>query len=120
MAVCVTILATILGTLAALGLSRTMLPYRAVMLGLLISPMIVPVIITAVGVYMFYSHTSPLQSGSISHAIESAALVGVVDELVHGYGLSCGHVFETSRDEAADAFGFAAVVAEGVLVEVGL
>ncbi len=68
----------------------------------------------------FSPHTSPLQSGSISHAIESAALVGVVDELVHGYGLSCGHVFETSRDEAADAFGFAAVVAEGVLVEVGL
>lgn len=66
------------------------------------------------------NHTSPLQSGSISHAIESAALVGVVDELVHGYGLSCDHVFETSRDEAADAFGFAAVVAEGVLVEVGL
>ena len=65
-------------------------------------------------------HTSPLQSGSIRHAIESAALVGVVDELVHGYGLSCDHVFETSRDEAADAFGFAAIVAEGVLVEVGL
>jgi putative spermidine/putrescine transport system permease protein len=54
-AVCTTILATALGTLAALGLSRVNLPFRAVILGVLISPMIVPVIITAVGVYMFYS-----------------------------------------------------------------
>ncbi len=52
---CVTVLATVLGTLAALGLSRTSLPGRAVILGTLISPMIVPVIITAVAVYIFYA-----------------------------------------------------------------
>ena len=54
-AVAVTILSTILGTLAALGLSRTNLPLRSLMLGTLISPMIVPVIISAVAMYFFYA-----------------------------------------------------------------
>jgi putative spermidine/putrescine transport system permease protein len=51
----VTVLATILGILAALGLSRAGLPFKPVILGVLISPMIVPVIITAVGIYLFYA-----------------------------------------------------------------
>jgi len=55
LAFCVTILATILGTLAALGLARMTLPGRAFILSLLILPMIVPVIITAVAVYLFYA-----------------------------------------------------------------
>jgi putative spermidine/putrescine transport system permease protein len=50
-----TVLATALGTVAALGLSRANLPLRAVIMGLLISPMVVPVVITAVGLYFFYS-----------------------------------------------------------------
>ena len=53
---CVTVLATALGTIAALGLSRTTLPWRTVILGMLILPMIVPVIITAVSVFMFYGY----------------------------------------------------------------
>jgi len=51
-----TILATILGTLAALGLSKPHMPYRSLMMGLLISPMIVPLIISAAGMYFFYSN----------------------------------------------------------------
>ncbi len=50
-----TILATTLGTAAALGLSRSYLPYRSLIMGVLISPMIVPLIITAAGMYFFYS-----------------------------------------------------------------
>ncbi|WP_210542689.1 ABC transporter permease [Rhodoferax sp. PAMC 29310] len=50
-----TIIATILGTIAAIGLSRRNLPYKAVIMAVLISPMIVPVVITAVGTYFFYS-----------------------------------------------------------------
>lgn len=50
-----TILSTVLGTLAALGLSRSYLPYRAAIMGLLISPMIVPLIISAAGMFFFYS-----------------------------------------------------------------
>ncbi len=50
-----TILATALGTLAALGLSRPEMPYRAAFMGVLISPMIVPLIITAAGIFFFYA-----------------------------------------------------------------
>jgi putative spermidine/putrescine transport system permease protein len=50
-----TVLSTVLGTLAALGLQRADLPYRNLIMGLLISPLIVPVIIAAAGMYFFYS-----------------------------------------------------------------
>ena len=52
-----TILATGLGTLAALGLSRPEMPYRRAIMAVLISPMIVPIIITATGLFFFYSRT---------------------------------------------------------------
>ena len=50
-----TLLATLLGTLAALGLSRPLMPWRIPIMSLLISPMIVPIIITAAGMFFFYS-----------------------------------------------------------------
>ncbi|MFY0663790.1 MAG: ABC transporter permease [Natronospirillum sp.] len=50
-----TIVATVLGTLAALGLSRSEMPFKGLIMGLLISPMIVPLIISAAGMFFFYS-----------------------------------------------------------------
>jgi putative spermidine/putrescine transport system permease protein len=50
-----TILATILGTTAALGLSRPEMPYRRIIMAILISPMIVPIIIIATGLFFAYS-----------------------------------------------------------------
>ena len=50
-----TILSTVLGTIAALGLSRPEMPYRRLIMALLISPMIVPIIIIAVGMSFFYA-----------------------------------------------------------------
>ena len=50
-----TILATTLGTVAALGLSRPYMPYKTLIMAILISPMIVPLIISAAGMYFFYS-----------------------------------------------------------------
>ena len=50
-----TVLATTLGTLAALGLTSPSMPGRALVTALLISPMITPIIIVAVGVFFFYS-----------------------------------------------------------------
>ena len=50
-----TALATTLGTLAALGLARAAMPARRLVMGLLISPMITPVIISAAGMFFFYS-----------------------------------------------------------------
>lgn len=50
-----TLLATVLGTLAAIGLSQPHVPFRSVIMAILISPMIVPLIIAAAGMYFFYS-----------------------------------------------------------------
>ena len=50
-----TLLATVLGTLAALGLSRPHMPYKGLIMSILISPMIVPLIITAAGMFFFYA-----------------------------------------------------------------
>ena len=50
-----TLLATALGTLAALGLSRPHMPFKGLIMSILISPMIVPLIITAAGMFFFYA-----------------------------------------------------------------
>ena len=50
-----TFLATALGTLAALGIWRSRFPGQALVLALLISPMVVPSIIVAVGVYFAFA-----------------------------------------------------------------
>jgi putative spermidine/putrescine transport system permease protein len=50
-----TLVATILGTLAALGLSRPSFPWRSVIMPLLISPMIIPVVVVAVGFYLVFA-----------------------------------------------------------------
>ncbi len=55
LAVLTTILSTTLGTLAALGLARGNLPFRATIMAVLISPMIVPIIISALGMFFFYA-----------------------------------------------------------------
>lgn len=61
-AVSVTLLSTTLGTLAALGLSRPNFPLRTAVTSLLISPIIVPVVITAVALYFFYADIGLLNS----------------------------------------------------------
>jgi putative spermidine/putrescine transport system permease protein len=50
-----TILSVSLGTLAAIGLSSGKMPFKGVIMAILISPMIVPLIISAAGMYFFYS-----------------------------------------------------------------
>ena len=46
-------ISTTLGTIAALGLSRPEMPYRKFLMAVLISPMIVPLIVSALGMYFF-------------------------------------------------------------------
>lgn len=53
-AVLTTVLATALGTMAALGLASPHFPYRRAVMAVLISPMIIPVVIVAVGSYLFF------------------------------------------------------------------
>jgi len=50
-----TLISVSLGTVAAVGLSNSRLPFKTLIMGILISPMIVPLVITAVGMYFFYS-----------------------------------------------------------------
>jgi putative spermidine/putrescine transport system permease protein len=61
-AISATILSTILGTLAALGLSRPECPARATLTAILISPMIVPVVVSAVGIYYAFAAVGLLNS----------------------------------------------------------
>ena len=50
-----TIISTSLGTLAAIGLSRSEMPYKRAIMSLLISPMIVPLVIVASGLFYSFS-----------------------------------------------------------------
>jgi len=50
-----TLLSVGFGTLAAIGLSQPHVPGRQLIMAILISPMIVPLIISAAGMYFFYS-----------------------------------------------------------------
>ena len=50
-----TVIATALGTLAAIGIWRARFPAQALVLAMLISPMVVPVVIIAVGVYFAFA-----------------------------------------------------------------
>ncbi|MCT4607717.1 MAG: ABC transporter permease [Pelagimonas sp.] len=50
-----TLISVTLGTLAAIGLSQPHVPARRAIMAILISPMIVPLIISAAGMYFFYS-----------------------------------------------------------------
>lgn len=56
-----TLLAMVLGTLASIGLTRCEFRGKALVMGLLISPMVVPVVIVGVGCYLFFA---PLGLGS--------------------------------------------------------
>ena len=50
-----TVISVSLGTLAAIGLSQSHVPGRRAIMAILISPMIVPLIISATGMFFFYS-----------------------------------------------------------------
>ena len=68
-----TLLATAFGTLAAIGLSQSHVPFRRAIMAMLISPMIVPLIISAAGMYFFYSRIG-LQGTYIGVVLAHAAL----------------------------------------------
>ncbi len=89
-----TIIATTLGTIAAVGLSRSEMPFKKTIMAFLISPMIVPLVITAAGTFsafskygLAYTHTGVI----LAHAVlgipfviitVTATLVGFDNSLV--------------------------------------
>jgi putative spermidine/putrescine transport system permease protein len=54
-AVLTTILATVLGTLAALALTRARFPGRSVVNGLVLAPLVVPIVIIAIGMFSLFA-----------------------------------------------------------------
>ena len=68
-----TLLSVTLGTLAAIGLSQSHVPFRGTIMAILISPMIVPLIISAAGMYFFYSRIN-LQGTYFGVILAHAAL----------------------------------------------
>ena len=54
-AACVVVLSTVLGTLAAMGIAKLPRAAKIVVSGLVLSPLIVPVIVVAIGIYYAYS-----------------------------------------------------------------
>jgi putative spermidine/putrescine transport system permease protein len=51
-----TVIATVLGTLAAVGLARTTFPFKGLLMGVLIAPMIVPIVVVGVSTYLFFAN----------------------------------------------------------------
>ena len=68
-----TLISVSLGTLAAIGLSDAHVPFRRTIMAILISPMIVPLIISAAGMYFFYSRIG-LQGTYFGVVLAHAAL----------------------------------------------
>ncbi|CAD0183170.1 Trehalose transport system permease protein SugB [Ruegeria sp. THAF57] len=60
-----TFISVSLGTLAAIGLSQSHVPGRRAIMGILISPMIVPLIISATGMFFFYSDIGRFLEGTL-------------------------------------------------------
>ena len=60
-----TIISVSLGTLAAIGLSQSHVPFRRGIMAILISPMIVPLIISATGMFFFYSTLGNFMENSL-------------------------------------------------------
>jgi len=70
-----TVLSVTFGTLAAIGLSQPHVPFRRAIMAILISPMIVPLIISAAGMYFFYSRIG-LQ-GTYMGVVLAHAVLGI-------------------------------------------
>ncbi len=96
-----TLLATVLGTVAALGLSRPEMPWRRLIMAILISPMIVPIIIVATGLFFFYSMTG--LAGSYLGIILAHATLGIPFVIITVTATLVG--FDHSLTRAAASLG---------------
>lgn len=73
--ICAAAVSTVLGTIAAVGLSSPVMPFKRLITALLLSPMIVPLIIIAAGMFFFYTKFNLV--GSYTGLIIAHAALGV-------------------------------------------
>jgi putative spermidine/putrescine transport system permease protein len=100
-ALAATFIATTLGTLAAVGLMHRRLPGRALITAVLVSPMIVPIVIIAVGAYFFYSTLGI--ANSLTGIILAHAVLGTPFVLITVLATLAG--FDQSLVRAARVLG---------------
>jgi putative spermidine/putrescine transport system permease protein len=70
-----TIIATALGTLAAVGMTSRFMPFKNLIMALMLSPMIVPLIIMAAGMFFFYTRYNI--AGTYAGLIMAHAALGI-------------------------------------------
>ena len=105
-----TIVATTLGTLAALGLARNEMPFRRIIMAVLISPMIVPIIIIATGLFFFYSNPCAIAgtecgrlTSTYTGVVLAHATLGIPFVIITGTATLIG--FDQSLARAAASLG---------------
>lgn len=96
-----TLLSVSLGTLAAIGLTQPHVPFKRQITALLISPMIVPLIITSAGMFFFYANIG-LQGTFLGVVLAHAAL-GIPFVIITVTATLSG--FDTSLTRAAANMG---------------
>jgi putative spermidine/putrescine transport system permease protein len=96
-----TLIATSLGTLASVGLAQRRLPGRALITAILVSPMIVPIVIMAVGAYFFYSSLGI--ANSLTGIVLAHAVLGTPFVLITVSATLAG--FDTALVRAARSLG---------------
>jgi len=102
-----TVVATVLGTVAALGLASPAMPFRRVIMAMLISPMVVPIIITATGLFFFYSQVG--LANSYAGVILAHATLGIPFVIITVTATLVG--FDYSLTRAAASLGASPAVA---------
>ncbi|MDP3842781.1 MAG: ABC transporter permease [Oxalobacteraceae bacterium] len=73
-----TLIATVLGTLAAVGLNKADFPGKGLLMAVLISPMVVPAVVVGVGMYIFFAQIGLADSYTgliLAHAALGAPFV---------------------------------------------
>ena len=90
-----------LGTLAAIGLSQAHVPFKRAIMAVLISPMIVPLIISAAGMYFFFSAVG-LQ-GTYWGVVLAHAILGIPFVIITVTATLVG--FDRSLTRAAASLG---------------
>jgi len=96
-----TLVSVSLGTLAAIGLSQSHVPFKRVIMAVLISPMIVPLIISAAGMYFFFSSIG-LQ-GTYWGVVLAHAILGIPFVIITVTATMVG--FDRSLTRAAASMG---------------
>lgn len=96
-----TLISVSLGTLAAIGLSQSHVPFKRAIMAVLISPMIVPLIISAAGMYFFFSAIG-LQ-GTYWGVVLSHAILGIPFVIITVTATLVG--FDRSLSRAAASMG---------------